>query len=310
MGTTCFRRLLIVILTALMTAVVLTTPALGATSWIEKRGSQATLYYHPGEEANVAGVLETFEQALPELQSKLGIRLSYQPRVYLVSSQEEFDRVTGGRLPPWSQGVSFPETGSIVLKSPSFSHDIGTYNRTALHEMAHLLIGYAAGPGLPRWINEGLALLLSGEGPGKALMPLSHALWTGGLMTLGEVERVDAFDQARAELAYLQSYNATEYLLKQYGWEGLRRLLREVGQGKSWDDALSQVVGTDQAGFEASWHTALERSYRWVILMDVQIYIFLGITLLVLLAGIAVLRRRRKIYKQWEAEEGITQGIF
>jgi hypothetical protein len=284
------------------------TGAAQISSWKQKGDSRLQVYYHPGDEENASGVLQAVDEALPDLEGKLGVILSYPPQIVLATSQEEFDRITGGTLPTWSQGVSFPERGAIVLKSPAFSHDIQTCHRTAVHELVHLMVGQKSGHQVPRWLNEGLALMLSGEGPGKPLMPLSRALWSGGLQPLMAVEQVDAYPNAQAELAYLQSYHATEFLIRQYGWETLRRLLDELGQGRAWDEALFRQIEIDQAGFEATWLASLNKSYRWMILLDSQLYIFVGMTLLVLIAGIAIIRRRRRIYKRWEAEDSLQQA--
>lgn len=274
-----------------------------ADTWKSKRSSAVEVYYHVGDEKNVAGLHTVVQQHLPELETKLGVMLNYVPRIYVTSDQKEFDSITGNTLPSWSHGVSSVQTGSIVLKSPAFSRDIKTFNQTALHELIHLLVGEKAGLRVPRWLNEGLAQLLSGQMQGKPLLPLSRALWAGRLIPLNAIERVDRFTQADAEIAYLESYQATQYLVDQYGWETLRNLLVDLSQGKVWDEALFAEMETDQAGFEASWREVLKHSSRWLILMDTQIYLFMGATLLVLLAGIVIVRRRRKIYRKWEAED-------
>ena len=298
---------------ALLIAITLLAAPLATAQqevWWERGNERIKLFIHPGDETNATGLMEVFDRTIPELETKLGVSIPYQPRIFLVASQEEFDRATGGTLPPWSEGVSFAETGAIVLKSPSFSGDIDGLQRTAVHEFVHLMVAKKAGRGVPRWLNEGLAQFLSGEGQGKALMPLSRALWSNRLLPLTAIERVDRFSKVDAELAYLQSFHATEFLINQYGWETLRDLLSGLGEGMPWEEALFRVIQTDQAGFEATWRAQLEKSYRWMILLDSQIYLFIGATILVLMAGFTVIRRRRRIYRKWEAEDGPQAGIF
>ncbi len=289
---------------------ILTAAIALSNSWNERSNDFVKLFYHPEDAQNVSGLLETFKTVKPDLEEKLGVKLRYIPQIYVVSSQEEFDRATGGSLPGWSQGVSFPRGGQIVLKSPSFSHDIQTFNRTAVHELVHLMVAQKAGNRVPRWLNEGLAQLLAGEAQGKPLMPLSRALWAGKLLALTSIEHVDQLEKTEAELAYLQSYHSTEFLLQEYGWETLRQLLQALGSGLSWDEALFQHLETDQSGFETSWRARLEKSYRWIILMDTPIYLFMGATVLVLLAVIMVFIRRRQTYKRWESEDGINAGTM
>jgi hypothetical protein len=279
-------------------------------TWQERSNEDVKVLFHPGEGENVSGVLETFSRLIPDLEEKLGVSLPYIPQIYVVTSQEEFDAVTRGALPPWSQGVSFPRGGQIVLKSPSFAKDIDTFNKTALHELVHLMIGVKTLNNIPRWLNEGLAQMLSGEAQGKPLMPLSRALWSGKIIPLDLIEGVDRFTHKEAELAYLQSFHAAEFLIKIYGWESLRELLTYLGQGNAWNDALFTAIELDHVGFEAAWIEEVKKSHRWMILMDAPFYILIGATVLVLLAGIAVIRRRRQIYRKWEAEDGPYTGTF
>lgn len=306
----CFRKNLI-LFTLFFHIWISCSPAFSQSGrWNKARNFQFNIYYHFEDRENISGLQDYLTTAFPDIEARLGVTLPYNPQIFLVTSQEEFDQITGGSLPNWSQGVSFPQKGVIVLKSPSFSHDIDTFHRTAVHELTHIMIAVKAGMGIPRWFNEGLAQILSGEGQGKEKMPISRALWSGKLIPLMSVENVDRFPRAQADLAYLQSYHAAEFLLKQHGWETIRQLLQELGAGKAWEEALFNNIEMDQAGLEAEWLSDLGKSYRWVILLDTQIYLFIGATILVLFAGVAMIRRRRKIYKRWEEEEGPQAEVF
>jgi len=278
--------------------------------WREQGDERIKVYYHFGEEKNVAGLLQEVNQVLPDLEAKLDVTLEHPAKIYLASSQAEYDQVTGETLPGWSQGASFPETGSIILKSPRFSQDISTFHQTAIHELVHLLVALKAGPGVPRWLTEGLALLFSGEGSGKPLLPLSRALWANRIFPLDEIEQVDLQPHAEAELAYIESFQAVQFIVQEFGWASLSKILAAMGQGKSWDEALYGETALDGAGFEAAWLKNLEKSYRWLFLLNVQNLIFFSFVLLVFVAFIAMRRRRRRILRQWEAEDAQGQGFF
>ncbi|MBU0518527.1 hypothetical protein KKA00_04210 [bacterium] len=275
-----------------------------------KSTSSAKIHYRRGEAENAAKILSAVDEHLTKLTEKLAVSLPYTPQLYLTTSQEEFDRITGGFLPQWSQGVSSAMSGQIVLKSPSFSKNIATVKQTAVHELTHLFIAQKAGHGVPRWLNEGLAQLLAGQGQGEPLLPISRAMWAGKLIPLSDIDFVDRMTHKDAELAYLQSFNAVEFLVQDYGWEAMRDLLSALGQNSTPDEAFSQVYLFDQAGFESIWLQHLQKSHRWMILLDTQLYIFSGATILVLLSGIAILRKRRKIYKKWESEENSYTGTI
>ncbi|TKJ40096.1 hypothetical protein CEE37_10190 [candidate division LCP-89 bacterium B3_LCP] len=300
-----FRWVLVIILLLQSAAASLTT-----RDWKEESNAHFQVYHHDTDASNVTALLKALIPIKIDLEEQLQIKLAFPARIFLTSNQEEFDRITGGRLPVWSQGVSFPTTGVIVLKSPGFSHDMSTFHKTAAHELVHLIIGVRTGNNIPRWLNEGLAQMLSGEGPGKPMARLSRALWSGTLISLKSIEHVDSFSHSQADLAYLQSYHAAEFLIKQYGWEALHEIMGYLNQNLPFDDALYRTLEMDSTGFEAAWLASLNRSYRWVILLDLHLYLFLGATILVIAAGISVIRRRKKIYRKWEAEDGPQEDIF
>jgi hypothetical protein len=294
---------------SLLIVLTLTSTAPGA-QWEIRKSKHCAVYFHTGDGENVSGIMAVIEERLPDLEQKLGIIVPNPAQIYLANNQTEFDQLTGGVLPPWSQGVSYPDKGVIVLKSAAFSHDIATCNRTALHEMVHLLLGYQTNSQIPRWIGEGLAMSLSGEGAEKSKLPIARALWSGKLIPLDDIDRVDSFTSDRAELAYLQSMQAVEFLTLQYGWEALSKILTDVKKGISWNDALSSETGVDQAGFEAEWKNSLSGSYRWMILLDFNFYLFTGMTALAITAGIILMRRRRKTIRRWELEDEGEQSVF
>ncbi|MFH1733738.1 MAG: peptidase MA family metallohydrolase [bacterium] len=280
-----------------------------AATWKERRENKIKVFYHTGDEKNVDGVLSAVSKAMPDLLEKLGVELKYPVKIYLVSSEDEFHNITGSKIPEWSHGVSFSQTGQILLKSPRFAKDIQTLHRTAIHELVHALIAQRVGQNIPRWLNEGLALVLSGEGPTKPRIPLSRAVWSGKLIWLENIDQVNYFSQSMADVAYLQSYHAAEYLIKKYGWETIRQMLTSLGSGKTWEETILQTTGKTHEAFESSWLENLKKSYRWTILLDIHIYLFMGATLLVLLSGILVFRRKRKLYRRWEEEEAMGENI-
>ncbi len=280
------------------------------TYWRQLDDKRWQISFHASDASNAQSLAKFVSAALPHLEASLGSTLETPAHIWIAANQSEFDHLTNAGLPEWSQGVSYPEQNKIVLKSPRFSGDIEIFHRTAAHELVHQLIAHKVRTNIPRWLNEGLALVLSGEGREKPLMPLSRAVWMGGVQPLASVEEVDRLPHAAAELAYLESFSAADFLVRQFGWESVRRMLNDLGSGTYWQDALFKETEMDQAGFEALWLTNLDKSYRWMILLDVPTFIFFGITLLVLVVGVLIYRRRRQTYRRWEAEEAMEKRFL
>ena len=108
----------LIIIGLILGIALFTMEAFSQGTWQVKESSAAKVHYRRGEAENANLVLASVEDNLAEVTEKLEVRLPYKPQIYLTTSQAEFDRITGGFLPEWSQGVSSARTGTIILKSP------------------------------------------------------------------------------------------------------------------------------------------------------------------------------------------------
>ena len=66
---------------------------------------------------------------------------------------------------------------------------------------------------------------------------------------------------------------------------------------------MVRVYGVDETGFEWEFLKKIRQQYRWAILIDPMFYISAAFIPLLGLAGFMVWRRKRRILKEWEAEE-------
>lgn len=138
-------------------------------------------------------------------------------------------------LPEWGGGGAIGMNTIVVNidKNPFLNHN--TF-RTTVHELTHIVINRIAGDlPIPRWFHEGVAMNLSGDATQEENYTISKALFMGSLMPFSSIDSVNAFGMFRAELAYCQSRQAVNYLIKTYGQEVLGEILdASVITGSFW----------------------------------------------------------------------------
>ena len=147
--------------------------------------------------------------------------------------------------------------------------DLGTYiqypqedvRRMLTHEMAHVILNDstagAKATAIPRWLHEGLAQSVTGEGH-EAVQKM-FAYWKGADGQLSDVGLCD-LDGAVDEFAhgpdnaycYPEYYLAVQRLRQLGGPHTLPILLKGLREGMSINDLIERLAGLDAAAFQAA----------------------------------------------------------
>jgi hypothetical protein len=141
---------------------------------------------------------------------------------------------------------------------------------TLVHEYVHSVVddlvrAASGGQHVPIWLNEGLAeyvewRYLGSENPPRALAArMRGASQAGRLPRLSDMAGQALIQQSDPGLAYGTSAVAVRELLREGGPERLLGLIREVGQGTPFEEALQQKYGRSVAQLEESLASALSR---------------------------------------------------
>lgn len=245
---------------------------------------------------------------LQERRRQLAQRLAYEPRrvitVFLCPTQYIFDRMTGGGVPHWGEAAANTALWRIYLKTPAANNARELLPATVTHELAHLCLAELAQPNtLPRWFNEGAAMLLSNEARPTDPILISRALLTKSLVDFEEIDDLLSFPNIRAALAYAESYQAVNFMTQRFGEEAITKLARAFAEQPEPRQAFQTAFAEDSWNFETKYFDFLRRRFRWYFLLD-ESFLFGGIILILLIAGFLVTRwRTRKKMKEWENEE-------
>jgi hypothetical protein len=135
---------------------------------------------------------------------------------------------------------------------------------------------------VPRWFDEGYAEWASGGWSPTEGWRLRVAFAVGRAPPLDSLVLDWPRDRASAELAYLLSATAVEYLLRASGERGLRLFLDAWREGESFPEAFRSVYGVTPDQFEEDWKKYVRRRYGWLFVFSHSTVFWLTLTLALL----------------------------
>ena len=201
--------------------------------------------------------------ALLDARRTVGSDFAYWPThkiVVLIYSAESF-RALRQETPEWMAGQF---DGKIRVPLPSAKLDQVAVKGILYHEYTHALIHDLTNDKCPGWLNEGLAEY---EGRTQFSAPLSLLAKAQGAQQLipwqtlsGHISPSLPVDEVR--LAYEQSYSLAAYLLERYRFWRIRRILKAIGEGRAWEDALADELRVKLPRLESNWREWLPEFLR------------------------------------------------
>jgi len=246
----------------------------------------------------------TIRNALPEMEKMYG-KTDRPIRFILSGSDSGFIRYTGTRLPEWVGAATIFPPGIVVMKTPDYAHTtLRQYRTTILHELAHVTLGQSVPLNLtPTWFSEGLAIYFSEEFDSRSRVAVSLAMAKKRLIRLEKLSDFLRLGQPVAELAYAESGTVIEYLSGAYGVNIFQEILIDMKHGKDFETALAMATNIEPADFEFHWKEYLMKNYQWAFLLDIQYILWVGMTILVVLAWLSIRERNKKTVRKWDEQE-------
>jgi hypothetical protein len=255
-------------------------PGAGSFHWIP--GDLVRVGYRPPDSVRAAR-LHQFLHGLPPLLG-LPTDLPRGVTLYIAANETLFDSLTGGAVPEWGAAVAIPQLNRIVVPREGSRRTRGwTEARVLQHEWAHVgLHQYLPTLRVPRWFDEGYAEWASGGWSPTEGWRLRVAFALGRTPSLDSLVLDWPRDQASAELAYLLSATAVEYLVAESGERGLRLFLDAWREEGSFPAALRGVYGVTPGQFEEGWKKYVKKRYGWAFVLSHSSVFWLTLTLALL----------------------------
>lgn len=163
-------------------------------------------------------------------------------------------RVTGK---PWIHTVGACTGWLIAIDSPrSGPGQMGPYDLASVltHEYTHTVTLAVTNNRIPRWMTEGLAVLMEESPKNYSWMEvLARAIRRGDLFTLQSIDWgfIRPKKAWHGMMAYAQGEWMCEYLIHTRGEDVIRKMLAAFAEGRSQADVFENVVGVCETDFDA-----------------------------------------------------------
>lgn len=223
----------------------------------KKEGSHFTVKFEGGENAEIGHLIAII---LEEAYIKVGSELSYYPedRIEAVLyTRHQFVDVT--KAPSWVGAIY---DGRIKIPIGGITSRTNLLERVLFHEYTHALVHRLSKGKAPLWLNEGLAQYEEGSANenisqiltqvAKIEKPLSLRSFEGSFM---------GYNNLQASIAYSVSLSATTYIINEFGISAVKRILENIGEGKTMEEALSSSLYLSYEDFQKSWFMSLKRRF-------------------------------------------------
>jgi hypothetical protein len=282
-------------------------PAL-PSGFIEKRIGEVRWAYHPRDAEIARDLWAKFPASFRKVTQELGRPVAGALTIRIARGPEDMRRLAPQGSPPprYAVGVAYPALGLIVLSvvSPEswFPPDIGA---VLTHEISHVALHRAVGGhDVPLWFAEGLATQQAGEHRLARVRTLWEAAVAGDVLPLDVVSRSFPERPHAVNLAYAQSADFVRHMLQSSSdRQRLPRLLAQVAEGASFEQAVLVAYRMDLAYLERDWRQGLGERFRLLPLVLTGTALWAGIAILVIVAFARRRRDQREKLAHWEHDE-------
>ncbi len=216
------------------------------------------MIYFRGDDAGLAqAIADVGPSTIDYISTVTGTPIPEHVDVVLARDATSFANLQPSPPPSWAIGTAWPQRREIYLRTglPHIGPD--PIQKTFTHELCHIMVGSAFSEGRPpRWLQEGVAMLFSGEMRPSDQAALVRAAVGNTLLPLGEITSRWPTSSRHAHLAYLQSVDFVAYLFRQ-GDGVLANVIRSLADGEELAQAVAAATGRPLGELEESWRRRL-----------------------------------------------------
>jgi len=253
-------------------------------------------------------LLQNADAVAQEMIHDLGLPLQKPINVIIASTAEEFQRSQpgGSRVPAWAIGVAYPQDNLIILLSPAVRQR-GPIDiiKTFQHEVLHIILGQAfkGKENVPRWLDEGLAMIAANEWNMARLSTMTFAVLGRKTIPMQQLTESFPWDPEQAQIAYCQSFYFISFLKGRFGSDLFKTFLQNYTIYKNFQRAIFDTYNVRWEEMEELWRDYLRLRFSWIPLITSSTTLWFLATLIFILGYLRKKRMNRLKLKQWTREE-------
>lgn len=230
--------------------------------------------------------------------------------VYIAQTPSEFTALGAPAGRRRIEGFARSREGVMVMKAPNLLRPDASYASVARHELLHVLLARNTGEGnLPRWLNEGIAMRISGEYRWSSMYRIATMYGRGNVIDYDSLDYAFAAPGSEEVFgnAYAQSLSMTKYLERRLGEAEFWALVRDLRDTR-FEEALHRRLGIGPQQLFEAWKGSL-----WSVAVVSSLVsgfgVFQAAAVIAVLAYLRKRRRGRRVMRKWAAEEAEEDDI-
>jgi hypothetical protein len=269
--------------------------------------------FHPSTRERIEPLIAEADRVRSELADRLGQPVLKSVRVDIARTAGEMETLApvGAPYPAYAEGVAYSGLGLVLLTlNPRHANPNYDLKQVFRHELAHIALHDAVGDReVPRWFNEGFAVLASGETSFDRMWELYTATLSDRLIPLSDVERSFPSDESKASVAYAEAVDVVRFLVRREEAHRFRSLVQGLRDGHDLDHAMRSAYAIDLATLEHEWREDVAKRYTfWPILFSgTAVWAFA-----LALFGLAWRKRRKRAkatLERWARDEAREDAL-
>jgi hypothetical protein len=223
-------------------------------TWKTLAQGSVTVHWYQGDQSFGQAAVNIATSALPFINRDVRAPLPERVDIYIYGGAADVQAALQRVGHTWADGHADPKLGVVVVAvAPDLRAD---YNLQVIipHEMTHVLIYRATGDSyvhVPYWLNEGLAVMHQGQRDSDFPALLAAAQDARHFLSLSSL--CGPFDPTTVRLAYAESESVVRFAERQFGTEGINRLLAAYAGGASCEAGVQSSLGLSLDQLQARW---------------------------------------------------------
>jgi hypothetical protein len=173
-----------------------------SSAWaLQKNETLFFNFYYEKESLPISSLIKNADPAALKVKELTGFAPKEKIDVFIAADKKEFKKFQPkkARVPDWAVGVAFPSENLMILLKKKNTGLAPVFR----HELNHILLGQAfrEKEKVPRWLDEGLAMILAGEWNLSSMATMTGAVLTGSVLPMEDISRHFPYEESRARIA-------------------------------------------------------------------------------------------------------------
>lgn len=259
-------------------------------------------------------VARVAESSFAGICAELGIEPFGGNDIFICETEREFGEHQPSAGASWAVGLAVPLAQKVVLKSPSLAKNSREeFLKTLKHELAHLALHHCLGPNrrlLPRWFDEGFAMIQAGQWEWSDSLALTKMSLFSSMIPFEELAGSFPTQAGSARLAYAQSYSFCLFIRKSLGPRGFARLVAGLQRGLPIERQLELIFRMPFDRLVKGWYDRVHRKYGLYPILTGAAFFWFGVTLLMLFAYLRKRAAAKRRLAEMEAEDEFIDHVL